>query len=367
MPYWVSKVKKKIGFDVLLVVLSLVWSALAFAVSAPETLCVETSEATKCVGVASDTGAGPRHRPRQFHPGHYMSLGPGTGAKAIQAVGGISQIVGVKKQYYWVDIEPARDAYDFSSIRADLEMAKKSGKRFWLQVAYTQFNGSRGPLTPKYMWRDKEYGCGPEYYGTYVRDAQKGGWLPCKWNGRVAERYIALWQALAAEFGSSEWLEGVSLGETAVDTAAAKKQGLGFSASALETNMKRIALAVKKAYPDKVVMQMTNFAPYDLNDYAVWLVENGIGIGGPDVKLSSSLLLDVTYPLYRKYHSEVPTGPDVQWGNYDKLTVSELLDEAITLTNPWYVFWLKREPYFTDEVIPLASKRALPAASEFYD
>jgi hypothetical protein len=162
-------------------------------------------------------------------------------------------------------------------------------------------------------------------------------------------------------------LEGVSLGETAVDTRAAKAVNAGFSVTVLESNMKRIAIAVKNAFPDKIVMQMINFAPYDLSNYVNWMVENGVAIGGPDIKLKSSLLLNVTYPLYRRYHNDVPTGPDVQFGNYERMSVEDLLEQAINLTNPWYIFWLNREPYFTKEVLPLTSKKALPAVANMYE
>jgi hypothetical protein len=296
-----------------------------------------------------------------------MSLGPGQNSKAIDNIATSSQIVGVKKQYKLGELETAMGDYAFDSIKSDMEVARRAGKQFWIQIAYTRFSGSGNPLVPRYMWNNKEYGCGPDYYGTYARKSGGGGWLPCKWHDKFADRYIALWEALGARFGDDPILEGVSLGETAVDTSSAKAVNAGFSVSLLESNMKRIAIAVRKAFPNKIVMQMTNFAPYDLNNYVNWLVSNGIGIGGPDMKLTSSLLLDITYPLYRRYHDDVPTGPDIQFGNYEKMSVEELLDQAIDLTNPWYVFWLNREPYFTEEVLPLTSKRALPAVANMYE
>ena len=68
---------------------------------------------------------------------------------------------------------------------------------------------------------------------------------------------------------------------------------------------------------------------------------------------------EIVYPMMKNSRNVVPGGPDVQWADYERInpktgryyTAVELLD-AIDLVDPWYMFWEKREPYFSRDVIP---------------
>jgi hypothetical protein len=164
-------------------------------------------------------------------------------------------------------------------------------------------------------------------------------------------------------------IEGIALDETALDTDAAIASKSGYTASKAEAAFKSIVLAARHAFPDKTVTQLINYAPFDLYDFADWLAKNNIGIGGPDVKLiESKASLQKLYGKYVEHHERVPTGPNIEWDNYveNKMPVVDILDGAIRLTSPWYLFWLDREPYFSDEVIP-AARRQLPLAARFYE
>ena len=198
---------------------------------------------------------------------------------------------------------------------------------------------------------------------------------------------VALYSALGERFNKEPYFEGIAIDETAIDTKAAFnafKADVGgiktdFSL-AVEETFKAKALAARRAFPDKVVIQHINFTPYySIEDFAAWLAKNNIGIGGPDVYLSNSVLLGTTYPLYIKHHDEVITGQDIQWVNYVERnkfigrpnTPEELLLGAIKETNPRYIFWLNREPYFyqeNDGVLAAIRKHGLPpAAQKYYD
>jgi hypothetical protein len=361
-------------------------AALAAPPSAPTNICIEHSDEVQCTTSITPAGStgGTRNiiapksvNPDKFHPGFYLSVGLSqeTPSAAFSILIDNPIFTGGKRIYAWKDIEPSEGKYDFSKIEQDLTYLKSIGKRLWIQVFYTQFNGDLSPLTPSYMWKNSTYGCGPQYYGSYERSAQTGGWIPCFWNNNVNSKLRALYTALGNRFNKEEYLEGISLDETAIDTSAAKNIP-GYSPAIVYAAFKENALATKQAFPDKVVIQQINYAPYDLVDYSSWLIQKQIGIGSPDVILHNTTLTGTIYPQYSTYHNDVPTGPDVQWSNYEQnnpetgrsYNAEEILTGMINISNPWYMFWIKREPYFSNDVLPTLIKYGnLPAAKAFYD
>ena len=283
--------------------------------------------------------------------------------KTFDIIANNPDFAGVKKTYIWRNIEPTEGVYDFSEIEGDLTYLQSIGKRLWIEIKFVQFNGTEPPNSPSYMWRNSKYGGDSRYYGNYERTTQSGGWTPVWWNTEVKARLTALYKALGARFNGESYIEGINLSETSVGTSP--EYG-GTKDNVLEA-FKHNALECKKVFSDKVVIQMINYAPYDLPSFAEWCVSQGIGIGGPDVKFDAekkNALNTIVYPLYLKYHDLVPTGPDVQWDNYEQInpdtgvyyTAEELLQGTIEKMNPHYIFWLNRSPYFTRDVIPAVRK-----------
>ena len=351
----------------------------------PTGLCINNSPCSENTGLKPET-------PANYNPGHYYSVGTTKHTKAPpeEAFGllkDLPEFKGGKRIYTWKSLEPKEGVYDFSVIEADLNYLASIKKQLWIQIIYTQYNNNKEPNTPAYMWRDSKYGCGSQYYGAYQRVVDTGGWLACSWNNHVRERLVALYSALGEHFNKEPHFEGIAIDETAIDTASAfdaYKTDVGGTKNAfgkaVEDTFKAKALAARTTFPDKVVMQHINFTPYySLEDFASWLAQNNIGIGGPDIYLSNSFLLETTYPLYIRYHDNVITGQDIQWVNYVERnkfigrpnTPEELLLGAIKETNPRYIFWLRRDPYFyqeNDGVLASIRKHGLPpAALKYYD
>ena len=341
----------------------------------PTGLCINNQQCTNEVTVNAVAPA--TVNPENFHPGYYYSVGQSNLAaeQAFAVIQEIPEFVGGKRIYRWKDLEPQEGVYDFSEIEQDLQYLQSIDKRLWIQIFYTQFNGKQPPQTPSYMWKNSKYGCGSEYYGTYKRKVQDGGWLPCFWNENIRARLIALYTALGQRFNHEAYFEGIAIDETAIDTHIAKQQP-GYDVDELILTFQEKALAARQAFPDKSVTQHINFAPYDLDEFSAWLVSKNIGIGSPDMRLYNRKLMEEIYPIHHQYSNKVPVGPDVQWDNYARIhpglgrpnTVEEILLTAIELTNPWYMFWLRRDPYFNDELLPAIRKHGqLPAAKAFYD
>ncbi len=315
--------------------------------------------------IAPSRIADPRNN---FHPGYYMLVGARDGVETFNIIKNNPDFLGVKKIYAWTDIEKAEGVYDFSQIEQDLAYLQSIGKRLWINPEYTQWGSSSPPRVPSYMWKDPKYGGQAPYYGAYQNPVGTGAWRPVIWNTYVQSRLVAFYTALGKRFNNEPYIEGITLGETSMPV------GPGYTAGGVENAFKSIALATKNAFPNKVIFSYPNWGPPDPVLFSQWLAANGIGLGEPDVVINPSN--PEVYALEKTYHNVIPTGPDVQWDNYERccnasginFTSAEILDWTVNTTNPWYMMWEHREPYFTKDVIPaIHNYGPLPAARDFYN
>lgn len=309
---------------------------------------------------AQDLSFPAKVNPNTFHPGYYAIVGDWNAIPRNILIN--EDFVGVKVLYLWKTLEPEPNTYDFSSIEEDLATLKAAGKRLWISIDYTQWNGNHEPYTPEYMWSDPKYGGDPQYYGNYQRGVQQGGWYPMFWNQNVKTQLLSLIKALGERFNDESHVEGVVIGETSAEVPT------GYACSEYLEFFQNVSLTAKKSFKDKVAIQQVNFACFNLPDFMQWLADHGVGIGTPDIYVFKKFLTDTIYPLMYQYRNVVAMGPDVQWRNYDRndLSVRELRDYAIDNMDPWYIFWQVRQPYFDDEVLPAIFSRPLPAAERFY-
>ncbi len=328
-------------------------------------------------GEAGGSGAG-RGRypasianPDNFHPGYYVFFGERDSIDEFNLIRDIPAFVGVKKLYSWRKMEPQRGVYDFSEIERDLAYLQSIGKRLWLQVKETQYFAKYEPHVPQYMWNDPTYGCGSRspdgrrFYGTFWRDVHDGHWVVCRGDEEFDERHRALFTALGNRFDREPFIEGITLDETST--------GLNpHGASVIYNSFKELALATKRAFPNKVVTQMINYAPFDLEKFAEFLRENGIATGGPDVHpLRADSALKEVYAIHKRNHWDTPNNIDVQWCNWDcygqTFSSRQLLEVAIDRIDPWYIFWERHPKYFSNDVVPTLREFPLPAAEGFYN
>lgn len=301
---------------------------------------------------------------KKFNPGFYMRVGRDNNA-VFNKIANNPNFVGVQKVYHWRNLEPSFGSYDFSEIIDDLNYAKSLGKRLVVQINDSAWNKTGAPKVPKYMWNDPIYGDSGngQYYGVFQRKVKMGGWVPIYWNKNIQARTAALYAALGKQFDSEPYFEGIILGETSVGGNGVP----GFSASAILAAFKARAVATKTAFPRSNVLHVINFAPFDLTAFADWLVTNQIGLSCPDIIMATTYvpLHTITYPLLLKYRNNVPIGPMVQWDNYERRfvdavsgqsvvqTSQAMLDFTVKRMDPQYMFWVNREPYFTEDAVPV--------------
>ena len=291
--------------------------------------------------------------PAQFHPGHYVRVGGKTAPKAaFRRMQASPQIVGLVRAYAWRDLEPVEGRYDFSAIEADLAELQSMGKRLWLEILYAGADPASTPETPGYVRKDPKYGGSSQQHGSYET---ANHWYLCIWNDHVQLRLARLFAALGKRFNGERYVEGLIIQRTGVG----RTSEYGYSVAKLERGFRTKALIVKRAFPDKVILQQMNTGPFDLARHADWLARQGVGLMSIVSELDDKAR--PVHALHLRHQRQVPTCGLVYWDHYGQVdrttgrtnTVARILNNVVRRVNPWYVFWGGREPYISKELIPL--------------
>lgn len=284
---------------------------------------------------------------------------------------------GAQVAYSWRQLEPEKDAYDFSTIREDLAFLTSKGKKLFVQIQDVTFSESRINV-PLYLLQDPVYNGGAEKQYEYKNDESQAvvaGWAARRWDPAVQERFHKLLFALGKEFDGR--IEGINFAETSVgfgETGRLFPKGFSFEIyrDAIITNMK----ALKRAFPKSVAMQYGNFMPGEWRPTedkgylrAVYEAakESRVGVGGPDLLPHRPGQLGSSYPLIREAAGIVPIGVAVQDGNLEdvnpttgkRVDVPELVRFATDYLRVNYIFWGTEEPYYSRDVIPFLNRHAI--------
>ncbi len=272
---------------------------------------------------------------------------------------------GAQVAYFWRQLEPGKDEYDFSLIREDLAFLNAHGKKLWIQLQDVTFSDRRIPV-PKYLIQDPRYHGGADHqYNVNEGNEEQSttlGWAARRWDPAVQERFYKLLFALGKEFDGR--IEGINFAETSVTFGATGRlfpQGYSpeIYCEAIIANLK----VLKRAFPKSVALQYANFMPGGRKDLArVYKAarKSGVAVGGPDLLPFRPLQMANSYPLIRESAGTIPSGIAVQDGNYADVNrrtgkrgdISELLKFATDFLRVDYVFWCTEEPHFSTEVVP---------------
>ncbi len=104
---------------------------------------------------------------------------------------------GAQITYSWRQLEPAKDSYDFSMIREDLQFLQGHHKRLWVQLQDVTFMPTH-VCVPKYIQDDPEYHGGvAQQYAFHKNDvddkqASPEGWVAKRWDPAVRMRFQRL-------------------------------------------------------------------------------------------------------------------------------------------------------------------------------
>lgn len=291
---------------------------------------------------------------------------------------------GAQIVYKWRDLEPTKDNYDFSAIKADIAYLNSMNKKLWIQLQEKSF--SPRPNVPAYLLQDPVYKGGAikqSMLSAPERDPNKPvtddeyGWSPKMWEPPVRERYQKLIRQLGREFDGK--IAGINFSESSIDIGTENADGTttfpeDFSSKAyvdaIGDNMRVLAGAFKKS----TAMVYLNFLPDE------WLPDDDkgymrglfalakslkMGVGGPDLMPYRKAHMAQSYGFFKDYPHRLIKGMAVQDGNLRQInpktgkknTVDDILKFGQNYLGLDYIFWVEDEPYFTNEVL-----KQLPAA-----
>jgi hypothetical protein len=267
-------------------------------------------------------------------------------------------IEGVQLIYNWRMLESAEGVYDFSRIEADLAAVEALGKKLVIQLQDRFFSiGARN--VPEYLLTEPKYagGLAPQVDDTDP-DLEQFGWVAVHWNPFVRERFQALLEALAGDFDGR--IYAITLPETSMAIDQARDE-TGFNCDAYFAAELENLGAARAAFERSHVIQYANFWPCEWeNDQGYmgrtfdFAVENGIGLGGPDIVPYRPGQMANSYPFFNRYKDQLSfvgmavQEPTLQYTNPQTgrpFTREEFVEFATDYLGVDAIFWAVSTPW----------------------
>jgi hypothetical protein len=176
----------------------------------------------------------------------------------------------------WGQLEPTTAGnYTWSVLDGQIAALAALGKKAIISVWAHKYGttSTGGGYFPQYLIDSGDVIVFDDGAGTRVAEA-------CMWRSYVADRYMALFAALAARYDNDDRVAGLNTCETAF-----VNPGLDYSGSALLTQWQRIAAYLPTVLVRTPVFIKANFL--QTQDHMATLMQScvnaGAGMGGPDI------------------------------------------------------------------------------------
>lgn len=293
----------------------------------------------------------------KWNPGNYIFVG--MDGDITDELASTAGFLGVQKGYIWKKLEPTKENYDFSEIRTDLAMVKKYGRRLVIQLQWKCFENNK-TYGPDYITTNPDY----IYYGNQNNKIDPP-YNPRMWDPYVLERFNKLVEKLGEEFDKNEYLEAINLPESAASGSKEELARTGYYPVDDNGNiiysrekqlyyLKSTMLKMKSSFPNTVSIQYMNWPVniFTIDKIHEFIRDNGVGMGGPDLRYSDSGLKNGVYLYYPPLAGKAPLGTAVQWPDYDFngviADVEKLYLYGRDTLHLNYIFWHPRNPWWTD-------------------
>jgi len=290
-------------------------------------------------------------------PKNYM-LVFGMDISKITAIDGNPDFEGLQLKLDWNSIETGKNIFDFSLVDSVLNVAQAHNKKIVFQFQYKTFQGA-SPIVPNYLITDPLYQGGVAYYPDASSIAKI--WIPA-----VTNRLDTVFKAMGQHFGNHPALKGLNLPETATVSTTGD-----YNVNSYINGIKANIANARAAFPVSIfIMQYLNWLPGSgptanlvanlriIADYTTTFTNTGFG--GPDNKIQINPPFTKLMPIQNEYDGRAVLGNATQWNDYGYInpntnltvTAEDILRYSVDTLKDDYIFWLKREPYFTSDLIP---------------
>lgn len=278
---------------------------------------------------------------RKYHPGHYVSTykvdGPAAMIEAIKP-----GVVGMQRRYTWRELEPTPGHYDFSAIKADLDLLSGQGMRLVVLIEDKAFMKNVRPT--------------PAYLKDYSLLNRTGGYTVMRWSPYVVTRMKALLDAMGKQFDANPYFEGVAIQETALSMTPALLSDNGYTPEKYRDALIAIITGAAQSFPTSRVFWYMNFLTGKqsyIGDIATAVAPYDVIMGGPDVLPDDYSLQKLTYPFYTKFAGKMKLFGSMQFASYRSphkdtktankyWTMDEMFRYARDNLHVNYVFWNRK-------------------------
>jgi hypothetical protein len=279
----------------------------------------------------------------KWHPGHYIMLrGDVLMDEHLQSIAELSDeaaIQGVMVRFWWYDLEPSRDQYDFSLIDTYLEALRQSNttKRLVVRIMDRNFaTRSSRFMVPDYLLQD------PAFNGGIVPSST--GFVARIWEAPVMDRLINLYQALGERYDSEPLFEGAFTEESTLSFNA-PNYPVGYSNDLLVDQYVRFLNAVKPTMPTSNFFFNANWigSPTLMSQLIQAIHDAGAAAGGSNVMpdrltLGQQVLTGVYGADYRL---ELPIANGVERDDLREFTLQQIADHAYEPLRTHHLFWMR--------------------------
>lgn len=274
-------------------------------------------------------------------------------------------VYGAQVIYSWRQLEPNKDVYDFSKIKADLRYLSKRHKKLFIQLQDRSFEPTVFNV-PDYIREDSIYhgGVAMQYDFPGQGKPITTGWVARVWDLEVRKRFQLLIKELAIQFDGE--IYGINLPETAVDFDENNPpEGFTFD-KYFSSEIENIS-SLRKAFHKSIVMQYVNFFPGEWNNdhcymsrFFSYAMSHDIGLGGPDIVPYREAHMKNSYPFFHKLKNKLLTSMAIQEPDYtyknpntgESYTFADFYQFTKNYLGANIIFWNIQEPFFSNQLTP---------------
>jgi hypothetical protein len=282
----------------------------------------------------------------KWHPGHYIMLrGDVPIDQHMQHIAELTNeatIQGIMVRFWWYDLEPERDEYDFTLIDRYLQALRElnTTKRLVVRVMDRRFSTRRSlNMLPDYLLED------PVFNGGFVRSST--GFAARIWERPVMDRLIALYQAIGERYDSEPLFEGAFTEESTLSFHAPNIPE-GYSNELLVAQYLRFLPAVKPTMPTSNLFFNANWigSPILMSQLVQAIHDAGVGGGGSNVipgRLTQGQQV-LTGVYGADYRLQLPIANGVERADLRAgFTPEQIALYAYDTLRTHYLFWMRND------------------------
>lgn len=242
----------------------------------------------------------PAENGKKWHPGHYMKIlrGPHDKNQSVRfryydEIANETALEGVCVPFHWGTLEGATQgdyASGFALVRAEIDKLKSLAvpKRMILKIEDLAFRNHGDDYSnsaiPQYI-----HDAGYVFKTNFAVNWRK--WIPA-----AMDNYIALVEAIGAEFDDEPYFEGIILGRETAPNWGGSTPPPDYNNEDYDAQYRRLAAAASIAFERANVWQPINYlGSQTITDNNIAYVSTiGVGSGHPDIFLSGGVWADKT-------------------------------------------------------------------------